>query len=88
MMSSIIEVRDLKTIFGTKVVHDGLNLTINEGELYGLMGPSGCGKTTLLHEMVMLQDYQGGSIDVLGNNLNSIKYDKAQQLRRDWENRQ
>ena len=84
MMSNIIEVRDLKTIFGTKVVHDGLNLTVNEGELYGLMGPSGCGKTTLLHEMVMLQDYQGGSIDILGNNLSSIRYEKAQKLRREW----
>ncbi len=84
MMSSIIKVRDLKTVFGTNVVHDGLNLTVNEGELYGLMGPSGCGKTTLLHEMVMLQDYQGGSIEILGNNLNSIRYEEAQKLRREW----
>ncbi len=84
MMSSIIKVRDLKTAFGRNVVHDGLNLTINEGELYGLMGPSGCGKTTLLHEMVMLQDYQGGSIEILGNNLNSIRYEEAQKLRREW----
>jgi len=84
MMSSIIKVKDVKTIFGTKVVHDGLNLTVNEGELYGLLGPSGCGKTTLLKEMVMLQEYHGGSIEILGNNLNSIKYEKAQQLRREW----
>jgi len=83
-MSSIIKVRDLKTVFGTNIVHDGLNLTVNEGELYGLMGPSGCGKTTLLHEMVMLQDYQGGSIEILGNNLNSIRYEEAQKLRREW----
>ena len=81
---SIIKVSDVKTVFDDRVVHDGLNLTINEGEIYGLLGPSGCGKTTLLREMVMLQDTHGGKIEVLGNNLNTIAYEKAQKLRREW----
>ena len=81
---SIITVRDVKTIFGEKVVHNGLNLTINEGEIYGLLGPSGCGKTTLLREMVMLQDFSGGSIDVLGNKIETISENAAQKLRREW----
>jgi len=83
-LQSIIKVRDVKTIFGEKVVHDGLNLDINRGEIYGLLGPSGCGKTTLLREMVMLQKYQAGSIEVLGNNLSSIKSNEAQKLRKEW----
>ena len=81
---SIIEVRDLKTIFAKKVVHDGLNLTINEGEIYGLLGPSGCGKTTLLREMVMLQEFHHGDITILGHNLHHIKERDAQKLRREW----
>ena len=81
---SIIKVRDVKTIFGEKVVHDGLNLTINEGEIYGLLGPSGCGKTTLLREMVMLQEFSHGSIDILGHNVRTIKEEAAQKLRREW----
>ena len=81
---SVIKVRNVKTIFGEKVVHDGLNLDINRGEIYGLLGPSGCGKTTLLREMVMLQKYQAGSIEVLGNNLSSIKSNEAQKLRKEW----
>ena len=83
-MKKIIEVRDVKTIFDDKIVHDGLNLTINEGEIYGLLGPSGCGKTTLLREMVMLQEFHHGDINVLGNSLKSINHDKAQILRKEW----
>ena len=80
----MIAVRDLKTIFGTKVIHDGLNLTIKEGEIYGLLGPSGCGKTTLLREMVLLQEFAGGTIRVLGKDLAHISHKDAQQLRHQW----
>ncbi len=80
----MIKVKDVKTIFNERVVHDGLNLTINRGEIYGLLGPSGCGKTTLLREMVMLQEFHGGNIEVLGYDISSIKYNDAQKLRREW----
>ena len=83
-MQSVITVKDVKTVFDERVVHDGLNLTINEGEIYGLLGPSGCGKTTLLREIVMLQEFHGGEINVLGNNLSHISYAQAQKLRREW----
>jgi len=83
-MGSIIKVRDVKTIFDKRVVHDGLNLTINQGEIYGLLGSSGCGKTTLLREMVMLQDFHGGEIEILGNNLSNISFENSQKLKREW----
>jgi len=83
-MQEIIRVNAVKTIFGDKVVHDGLHLNICEGEIYGLLGPSGCGKTTLMREMVMLQEFHGGEIEVLGKKLTTISQKQAQELRREW----
>ncbi len=83
-MKEIIKVRDVKTIFDDRVVHNGLNLTINSGEIYGLLGPSGCGKTTLMREMVMLQHTHSGKIDILGHNVENISHYNAQKLRQEW----
>jgi phospholipid/cholesterol/gamma-HCH transport system ATP-binding protein len=83
-MKDIIKVRGVKTVFDNRIIHNGLNLTVKSGEIYGLLGPSGCGKTTLMREMVMLQHTHGGTIDVLGYNLNNISQDDAQQLRQQW----
>jgi phospholipid/cholesterol/gamma-HCH transport system ATP-binding protein len=83
-MSVVIEVKNVQTRFGKKIIHDGLNFKINKGEIFGLLGPSGCGKTTLLREMVMLQDIYGGSIDVLGYDVSNITQSDAQILRQQW----
>ena len=80
----MIKVRDVVTAFGNRIIHDKLNLTVKKGEIYGLLGPSGCGKTTLLREMVMLQPFQSGSIEVLGKKVESLREREAQWLRRHW----
>ena len=80
----IIEVKNVKTVFNNRIIHNGLNLHINSGEIYGLLGPSGCGKTTLLREMVMLSHFVDGDIDILGFSLKNITQNQAQLLRREW----
>jgi phospholipid/cholesterol/gamma-HCH transport system ATP-binding protein len=83
-MKKVIEVKDLYTQFGENIVHAGLNFHINEGEIYGILGPSGCGKSTVLREMVMLQEFSKGTINILGHDISDISYDDAQELRKNW----
>jgi len=80
----IIEVQNVVTQFGTNRVHDGLNLHVNEGEIYGFLGPSGCGKSTLMREIIMLEHFQSGSIELLGHKIENIKSRAAQKIRMQW----
>lgn len=83
-MQKSIEVRGVMTHFGERMIHDGVSLCVPQGSIYGLLGPSGCGKTTLLKEMVMLQQFHGGEIEILGKKLSTISYEDAEKLRREW----
>jgi multiple sugar transport system ATP-binding protein len=66
--------------FGTKMVIKGLDLTINEGELFTFVGPSGCGKSTILNMIAGLEPVSGGLIffdDTLVNRLSPKERDVA-----------
>ena len=84
MSSTVIEVSDVVTRFGENVVHNGVNLSVRQGEIYGLLGGSGSGKTTLLKQMIMLLRPQSGEINVLGQKLSTITRTDAAILRRNW----
>ncbi len=84
MSRVIIEVKDVVTQFGNNVVHDKVNLSVNEGEIFGLLGGSGSGKSVLLKEMIMLIPPTSGEITVLGQNLSSLSLEQEQTLRTRW----
>ncbi len=48
------------------VVLDNVNLTLNHGELLGLLGPSGCGKTTLLRIVAGFESISQGTVSIAG----------------------
>jgi len=80
----VIEAEGIVTRFGKRVVHDGVNLHVNRGEIYGILGESGSGKSVLMKEMIMLLEPDAGKMTVLGQTLNNISFEDAQTLRRKW----
>ncbi len=84
MSNTVISVSNVVTRFGNTVVHDGVNLSVRQGEIYGLLGGSGSGKSTLLKEMIMLLSPQSGEIQVLGKNLLTISRHDTALLRLQW----
>ena len=60
----LIEIKNLSSYLGGHWVHKDLNLSINRGEILGIVGGSGSGKTTLLREMLRLQPVTKGSIRI------------------------
>jgi phospholipid/cholesterol/gamma-HCH transport system ATP-binding protein len=67
--SSVIEVTDLVTHYGTREILHGVNMTIEPGEIMVIMGGSGSGKSTLLRHLLALERPTSGSIKLLGNEL-------------------
>lgn len=59
---SILELKNIRKSFDNKVVLDGIDLTVNQGEVVSILGPSGSGKSTLLRCATFLETADGGSI--------------------------
>jgi ABC-type lipoprotein export system ATPase subunit len=72
----MIEVRDAFRIYesaaGGAVALQGLNLTVEPGEIVVVLGPSGSGKTTLLRVLAGLERLSAGNGSVLGTELRDL----------------
>jgi len=69
-MRSIITIRGLtKTYAGGFQALKGIDLDINQGEIFGLLGPNGAGKTTLINIVCGIVNPSGGEIVVDGYNI-------------------
>ena len=66
MSERAIEILEATRRFGTKVAVDGVSLTINRGEVYGLIGPNGAGKTTTFSMMCGYLRPTRGTVRVMG----------------------
>jgi len=62
MSLALLEVRSLSKSIGPAKILKGIDLTVERGEILGLIGPTGSGKTTLLRLINLLDEPSGGSI--------------------------
>jgi phospholipid/cholesterol/gamma-HCH transport system ATP-binding protein len=63
---TVIKVRGLVNGFGTKIIHDHLDLDVRRGEVLGVVGGSGSGKSVLLRSIIGLIKPLEGEVTVLG----------------------
>ena len=83
-MESVVEVKGLFTRFGSTMVHQGIDLSVERGEILSLVGGSGSGKTTLLRQMLGLETPYKGEVRVLGEDLHGRDPAVLQRLRNRW----
>ena len=69
----MIEVKDLYAAFDDNVVLSGVSFAAYKGEVTVVLGGSGSGKTTVLKHLLSLYPIAGGSINILGKDLASLR---------------
>lgn len=79
----MIEVSNLKKIIKDKVILEDINLSIKEGEVFGIVGHSGAGKSTLLRCLNGLESYEEGSIKINGEEIDKLSKKQLRILRKE-----
>jgi phospholipid/cholesterol/gamma-HCH transport system ATP-binding protein len=77
-------VRGLTNRFGSKTVHEELDLDVMKGEILGVIGGSGTGKSVLLRSIVGLNKPVAGEIEVFGQKLNDLSREERTKIERRW----
>ncbi len=80
----VIEVRGLVSRFGSRLVHDGLDLDVRKGEILGLVGGSGAGKSVLLNTLIGLRAPDAGKVKVLGIDVGAASEREQRELEARW----
>lgn len=67
MSSAVIEARELVKTFGHVRALDGLDMSVQAGEVHGFLGPNGAGKSTTMRVLLGLLRADSGSVSLFGS---------------------
>lgn len=81
MTKEVVKIENLVKRYGNDVLAiDHFNLSINEGEILGLLGPNGSGKTTTINCLLSLLKFDKGSIQIFGKEMSPEKYEIKREI--------
>jgi Fe-S cluster assembly ATP-binding protein len=77
-MTALLDIRNLQAEIGGRKILDGLDLTVNAGEIHAIMGPNGAGKSTLSYVLAGKPGYEitGGEVLFKGEDLLEMSPDE------------
>jgi phospholipid/cholesterol/gamma-HCH transport system ATP-binding protein len=78
---AVVEVQGLVNRFGSQIVHDGLDMTVLRGEVFGIVGGSGSGKSVLLRTILGLQRPQAGEVRLMGRPLRQLTVAELKEIK-------
>ena len=78
----MIRLEQLTKTYGSTVVLDRLDFTVDSGEIFAVVGPSGAGKSTLAQCVTLLEKPSSGSVIVNGDNLSTLSSRQLRAARR------
>lgn len=67
----VVRVREFTKRYRGQVAVDGASLEVARGEIYGLIGPDGAGKSSLMKAIAGVLSFEGGQVQVFGQELDS-----------------
>lgn len=71
----IIEMKDMVKRYKELVALDHFSMSVNEGEIFGLLGPNGSGKSTVINCLLSLLRYDKGSVTIFGEQMHPSNYE-------------
>ena len=83
-MAPRVEVRGLVNRFGSQVVHDGLDMTVETAEIFGIVGGSGAGKSVLLRSILGLQRPVAGTVRLNGEDVTRLTQRQLRAVKADY----
>ena len=77
----VIEIKDLQKSYGDNHVLNGFNMCLVEGENLVIMGKSGSGKSVMIKCLIGLEEYDSGTILVMGKDISTLEHEELDELR-------